>query len=81
MSLIIPAYNAESYLRYSLGSACKQTFNALEIIVVNDGSTDKTKDIIDEYADADSRVKAIHLDNNVGLSSARNIGLEVAQGN
>lgn len=81
VSLIIPAYNAESYLRYSLGSACKQTFNALEIIVVNDGSTDKTKDIIDEYADADSRVKAIHLDNNVGLSSARNIGLDVAKGN
>lgn len=80
VSLIIPAYNAESYLRYSLNSACKQTFNALEIIVVNDGSTDKTKEIINWYAEADSRVKAIHLDNNVGLSNARNIGLDVAKG-
>lgn len=79
VSVIIPAYNAEKYLAFSLDSVIAQTHNKLEIIVINDGSTDGTPKICDEYAKKDSRIKVIHQENK-GLSSARNAALDIMTG-
>lgn len=80
VSLIVPAYNAEEHLRYSLGSACAQTFSQLEIMVVDDGSEDRTWEIIKTFAKKDTRIKPIHLKRNCGLSAARNVAIEQATG-
>jgi len=74
ISVIIPVYNVELYLRRCLDSVVTQTYENLEILLVNDGSTDKSGAICDEYAAKDSRVQVIHKDNG-GLSSALNVGL------
>lgn len=79
VSIIIPIYNAEKYLRGCLNQLRVQTLESIEIICVNDGSTDETKAILDEYAVKDSRIKVIHQDNQ-GAGIARNKGLEIAQG-
>lgn len=79
VSVIIPAYNAEKYLAFCLDSIIAQTHNKLEIIVVNDGSTDSTPKICDEYEKKDSRIKVIHQENK-GLSSARNAALDIMTG-
>ena len=75
LSIIIPVYNASSYLPGCLERLIKQPFKSIEIILVDDGSTDNSASICDEYANIDSRVKVLHLDE-AGLS----IGLEEAQG-
>jgi glycosyltransferase involved in cell wall biosynthesis len=74
VSFVIPAYNAEVYLRDTLDSCLHQSEKKLEVIVVNDGSTDGTKELVEFYAKKDKRVRLIHLDANVGRSEARNIG-------
>lgn len=79
LSIIVPIYNVEKYLKDCLESILVQTFNDFEIILVNDGSTDKSGEICDEYSKKDTRVKVIHK-NNGGVSSARNIGLKNALG-
>lgn len=79
VSIIIPAYNAEKYLRECLDSAVGQTHRDVEIIVVDDGSTDSTAEIVGEYVAADSRVKLIRQAN-AGLSASRNVALDHAQG-
>lgn len=79
ISVIIPVYNAEVYLRRCLNSVIRQTYTDLEIILIDDGSTDGSGKICDEYAKSDRRIKVIH-EKNRGVSAARNIGLEVAQG-
>ncbi len=79
LSLIIPIYNVEDYLPKCLNSILDQTYSNLEIIVVNDGSTDGSDKICDEYAKKDKRIKVIHQ-NNAGLSNARNRGLDIATG-
>lgn len=79
VSIIIPAYNVEKYLRECLDSALGQTFSDIEVIVVDDGSTDSTPEIIREYAARDARVKCVSQPNG-GLSAARNSGLDVASG-
>ncbi|MBK0074660.1 glycosyltransferase [Bacillus sp. S56] len=79
ISLIIPVYNAEKFLPRCLDSVKNQTYNDLEIILVNDGSTDYSGLICDEYAQKDKRFTVIHKENG-GVSSARNIGLDVASG-
>lgn len=79
VSLIIPVYNVEKYLGKCLESCRNQTLNDLEIICVDDGSTDSSGRILDEFAAEDSRVMVIHKENG-GLSSARNAGLKVANG-
>jgi len=79
LSVIIPVYNVEKYLRQCLDSVLRQTYTNLEVIIVNDGSHDNCPQICDEYAIKDSRVKVIHKTNG-GLSSARNAGLDVATG-
>lgn len=79
ISIIIPIYNTAPYLRQCLDSVCGQTYPHLEIICVDDGSTDNSPAILDEYAARDSRVKLIRQ-SNAGVSAARNAGLEAATG-
>lgn len=79
ISIIIPAYNIEKYIKLSLDSVLSQSHKNIEVIVVNDGSTDKTGEIIDSYAEKDSRVKAIHKENG-GVSSARIAGINASSG-
>lgn len=79
ISVIIPVYNVEEYLHECLDSVINQTYRNLEIIIVDDGSTDSSGMICDEYAKQDSRIAVIHKENG-GLSDARNAGLEVCTG-
>ena len=79
ISVIIPIYNVEKYLKKCLDSIIQQTFKDIEIICVNDGSTDNSQIIIDEYKQKDKRITNI-LKKNGGLSSARNAGIDIARG-
>ena len=75
VAIIVPVYNAEEFLKYSVESMLNQTYSNLEIVLVNDGSTDKSGLLCDEYAQKDSCVKVVHVDNG-GQSRARNIGVK-----
>ena len=79
VSVIVPVYNVEQYLAECLDSILASTYQNLEIIIVDDGSPDRCPEICDEYAQKDSRLRVIHQDNR-GLSSARNAGLQIATG-
>ena len=79
ISVIVPVYNVEKYLRRCIDSILAQTYTNLEIILVDDGSPDNCPAICDEYAEKDSRIKVIHQQNG-GLSAARNAGLDIATG-
>lgn len=79
ISVIIPVYNVEKYLDECITSVINQTYTNLEIIIVDDGSTDDSGDICEKYKSLDSRIKVIHKENG-GLSSARNAGLKIATG-
>ncbi len=79
VSVIVPVYNVEKYLKKCLDSLINQTFKDYEIIIVNDGSTDTSQDIINEYVNKYPFIKAFKKENG-GLSSARNVGLDNAQG-
>lgn len=79
ISVIVPVYNVERYLPQCLQSCMDQTLDDVEIICVDDGSTDRSGEIAEEYAARDSRIQVIHKKNG-GLSSARNAGLAVASG-
>ncbi|EKY29019.1 glycosyltransferase [Clostridium celatum] len=79
ISIIIPVYNVQKYLNKCIESAINQTMKDIEILLINDGSTDKSGEICDYYAKSDSRIRVIHKENE-GVSSARNIGLDLATG-
>lgn len=79
VSVVIPAYNAETSIIRSIDTVLAQTFSDLEIVIVNDGSTDHTADILDWYAQNYSNITVIHQ-RNAGLSSARNAGIMCAKG-
>ncbi len=79
VSIILPVYNVDKYLRQSLDSLISQSLKEIEIICVNDGSTDDCFNILEEYAQKDSRIKVIHK-KNAGTGAARNDGLKVATG-
>lgn len=80
ISVIVPVYNTEKYLKKCLESIVHQTYQDFEIIIINDGSTDNSQKIIDEYIkEYSDKVKCINKENS-GLSSARNSGIEVARG-
>ena len=79
ISIIIPVYKVEKYIRKCVDSAINQTHLNLEIILVDDGTPDNSGKICDEYAQKDTRIKVIHKKNG-GLSDARNFGLDIAKG-
>ena len=79
VSVIVPIYNAEKYLNKCLESIIGQTYKNLEIILVDDGSSDNSPIICDAWAQIDSRIRVIHKKNG-GVSSARNAGIDLAQG-
>ena len=79
ISVIIPVYNVSNYIKRCIDSVINQTYNNLEIILIDDGSLDDCPKICDEYAKKDKRIKVIHQSNK-GLSDARNKGLEIATG-
>lgn len=79
VSVIVPVYNVEQYLNTCINSIIHQTYLNIEIILVDDGSTDKSGELCDEFASKDSRVRAIHKSNG-GLSDARNEGIQASNG-
>ena len=79
ISIIIPVYNVAAYLPTCIESVQNQSFKEIEILLVNDGSTDDSPQICDQYALGDSRIRVIHQKNR-GVSCARNAGIDVAQG-
>lgn len=79
ISIIVPVYNVKDYLEKCLQSICVQTYKNLEIILIDDGSSDGSGELCDLFAQRDGRIKVIHQ-TNAGQSAARNRGLAVAQG-
>lgn len=79
ISVIVPVYNVKKYLAKCIDSICRQTYNALEIILVDDGSTDGSGDLCDQYAQKDDRICVIHKPNG-GQAEARNMALDIATG-
>lgn len=79
ISIIVPIYNVEPYLERCIESIVKQTYKNIEIILVDDGSTDRCPLICDIWKEKDDRIKVIHKSNG-GLSSARNAGIDIAKG-
>ena len=79
ISVIVPVYNTEKYLSRCLDSICGQTYRNLEILCVNDGSTDGSAAILDAYAAKDPRIRIFNQPN-AGLAAARNTGLQQAKG-
>lgn len=79
VSVILPVYQVEKYLGICIGSVISQDYHNLEIILVDDGSTDKSSEICDEFASRDKRIQVIHKENE-GVSTARNVGIRQATG-
>jgi len=79
ISIIIPVYNAKEYLRRCLDSILRQNYTNIEVLLIDDGSSDGSEAICDEYALLDKRIKVIHQ-KNTGVSAARNVGLDLAKG-
>lgn len=79
ISVVIPVYNTESYVRKAIGSVLKQTYDNVEIICVDDGSTDNSPRILDEFAANYDNIKVIHTENG-GISHARNTALDCCKG-
>ncbi|MCR2822025.1 glycosyltransferase family 2 protein [Lederbergia panacisoli] len=79
ISIIVPVYNVQSYLPRCINSILDQTFSDFELLLINDGSTDNSGNICDEYSKKDSRIIVIHKENG-GVSSARNVGIDAAKG-
>lgn len=79
ISVVIPVYNIEEYLERCVKSVCDQTYRNLEIVLVDDGSTDKSGELCDQLAQGDARIKVFHKPNG-GSSSARNLGISKAAG-
>lgn len=79
LSVVVPVYNTEVYLPRCVESILSQTYSNIEVILVDDGSTDKSPEICDRFSQEDRRVRVIHKPNG-GVSSARNVGIETASG-
>ena len=79
VSVIVPVYNTEDYLHRCISSISNQTYEMIEILIINDGSTDKCPEICMELAETDSRIVVTHQEN-CGLSSSRNRGIDMAKG-
>ena len=79
ISAIVPVYNAEKYLTKCIDSILTQTYDNFELILIDDGSTDRSGEICDRYAETDERITVIHKENG-GVSAARNTGIDIAKG-
>lgn len=79
VSIIIPIYNGDVYLRKCLDSILQQSYSELEVILINDGSFDRSLDTCKEYAETDDRIKIVDKEN-TGVSDSRNQGIKIAQG-
>ena len=79
VSIVVPVYNVENFLDRCVQSIVSQTYPFLEILLIDDGSTDACRRLCDDWAEKDSRIRVIHK-NNAGLGMARNTGLEHATG-
>ena len=79
VSIIIPVYNVAPYLVEALDSVVHQSYGNLEIIIIDDGSTDGSAEICDDYARRDRRIRLIHQENK-GIGAARNVGLDIMNG-
>ena len=79
ISVIMPVYNGEKFLKHTVQTILDQSFQEFELILVDDGSKDRSGDICDELAKSDARIRVIHQENK-GICGARNTGLEAAQG-
>lgn len=80
VSVLIAVYNAERYLKECLDSVCSQSLRDIQIVCVDDCSTDSSLEILERYAERDERIRVIHLDENQGIAAARNTGLKFADG-
>jgi glycosyltransferase involved in cell wall biosynthesis len=80
VSVILPCYNAEKYLAYSLESVLSQHYSNLEVICINDGSHDATLSILQDYGSADTRIRVVNNLSNLGLIASLNLGLSLARG-
>ena len=80
VSVVVPVYNVEKYLRKCLDSILEQTFSDIEVILVEDCSLDRSREICEEYVHLDSRIRCIYQSENGGLGRARNTGIKAAQG-
>lgn len=79
ISVVMPVYNSEKYLGRAIESVLGQTYRDLELIIIDDGSTDSSRNLINSYADIDSRIRVI-CQKNMGVSTARNAGIDAANG-
>lgn len=79
-SIIIPAYNAQAYIEETINSVVKQDYQDIEILVINDGSTDSTEEIVNALMSRDSRIKCISIPNSGGPAKPRNVGISHAKG-
>ena len=79
ISIIVPVYNVEKYLEACVNSILNSTFTDYELILVDDGSTDRSGEICDDYQEMDQRITVIHQEN-AGVAAARNAGLRVSRG-
>ena len=79
ISVIIPVFNSEKYLKRTIESVIELTYKNLQIVLVDDGSTDRSLSICEGYSKTDNRIQVIHQENQ-GVSAARNRGLEIAEG-
>jgi len=80
VSVVMPAYNAEKYISEAIESILNQTFKDFEFIIINDGSTDSTPNIIDKYARLDKRIIVLNNEKNLNIAESRNRGVEIARG-
>ena len=81
ISVILPTFNRGNVVHHAIDSILNQTFNNLELIIINDASTDNTKQVLDEYQKKDPRIKIINNAQNYGCAQSRNIGLQYVQSN
>ena len=79
VSIIVPVYNVESYLAQCLDSLIEQTLTDIEILCLDDGSTDGSPELLDAYAAKDARIRALHREN-CGVAETRNVGVGLARG-
>lgn len=80
ISIIIPTYNAQDYVSDCINSILKQSYGNFEIILIDDGSTDNTKEIVGNIARNDKRIKLVFNETNMGCAYSRNLGLELHKG-